>query len=102
MVVKSYVRQDEEGAFRIGASDVSLDSVVIAHQEGLTAEAIQEQYPSLSLEEVYGGITFYLANRSEVDKYLQQQEQRWQEVRQKLANTPSPVVERLRAIRDRG
>jgi uncharacterized protein (DUF433 family) len=102
MVVKNYVQEDERGALRIGASGVSLDSVVIAFHDGLTAEAIQEQYPALNLEEVYGGITFYLANRAEVDSYLQRQEQRWQEVRQKLATTPSSVVERLRAIRDRG
>jgi uncharacterized protein (DUF433 family) len=99
--VKSYILEDEQGALRVGQSGVSLDSVVIAYQEGLTAEAIQEQYPALSLEEVYGGITFYLANRSEVHEYLKQQDERWQELRQTLEKNSVPVVERLRATRNR-
>jgi uncharacterized protein (DUF433 family) len=98
--VKSYVREDEQGALRLGESGVSLDSVVIAYQEGLTAEAIQEQYPALSLEDVYGGIAFYLANRDEVHRYLERQEQKWEELRKKIAQNPSPVVERLRAMRN--
>ncbi len=36
--VKNYVFEDEHGALRAGQSGVSLDSVVIAYQEGLTAE----------------------------------------------------------------
>ena len=99
--VKNYVLEDEHGALRVGQSGVSLDSVVIAYQEGLTAEAIQEQYPTLSLEEVYGGIAFYLANGDEVHRYLQQQHQRWEELRQKVAKNPSPVVQRLSAMRKR-
>ena len=100
--MKNYVIEDEQGALRVGQSGVSLDSVVIAYREGLTAEAIQEQYPSLTLEEVYGGIAFYLANRDEVHDYLKQQDQRWEELRQKVDANPSPVVERLRAMRNRG
>ena len=99
--VKNYIVEDERGALRLGQSGVSLDSVVIAYEEGLTAEAIQEQYPALSLEEVYGGIAFYLANRDEVHCYLQQQEQRWDNLRQRVEKSPSPLIERLRAIRNR-
>lgn len=85
----------------MGQSGVSLDSVVIAYQDGLTAEGIQEQYPALTLEEVYRGIAVYLANCAEMDAYLKRQAQRWEELRQKTAKNPSPVVERLRAMRNR-
>jgi hypothetical protein len=51
------------------------------------------------LEEVYGAIAFYLANREEVREYLQRQEQLWEQLRQQSELTPSPVVERLRALR---
>jgi len=50
---------------------------VIAFQQGHSAETIQQLYPALSLEEVYGAIAFYLANRDEVDQYLERQEQLW-------------------------
>ncbi len=83
---------------RVGALGVSLDSVVIAFQQGHSAETIQRLYPLLTLEEVYGAITFYLANQDEVNQYLQRQEQLWDQLRQRADQDPSPVVERLRAL----
>ena len=53
---KTYVRKNEQGAWRVGALDVSLDSVVIAYQQGYSAETIQQLLPALTLEEVYGAI----------------------------------------------
>jgi uncharacterized protein (DUF433 family) len=66
---RTYVAEDTDGALRVGALGVSLDSVVIAFQQGHSAETIQQLYPALSLEEMYGAITFYLANRDAVDQY---------------------------------
>jgi hypothetical protein len=43
---------------------------VYAFVEGQTAESIAQSFPLLSLEQVYGAIAFYLANRDEVDAYL--------------------------------
>jgi len=50
---KNYVRQTEEGALRIGALDVLLDSVVIAYQQGYSPDTVQQLYSALTLEEVY-------------------------------------------------
>jgi hypothetical protein len=52
----------------------------------------------LSLEEVYGAIAYYLANRDEVDHYLSRQDRLWDRARQSSAQNPSPVVQRLRAL----
>jgi uncharacterized protein (DUF433 family) len=95
---KVYVRYDEQGALRVGSLGVSLDSVVIGFEQGQSAETIQQLYPALSLEEVYGAIAFYLANRDEVDQYLQRQDQLWVDLRQRAEQSPSPVVQRLRAF----
>ena len=84
---------------RVGEADISLDSVVIAFQEGLAPEAIQLQYPALTWEEVYGAITHYLANQEAVDQYLARQAQLWTDLRQSSERKPSPVVIRLRAMR---
>ncbi len=97
---KTYVREDHQRASRVGSLGVSLDSVVIAFQQGHSAETIQQLYPALSLEEVYGAVAFYLANRAEVDRYLERQEQVWDQARQQAARDPSPVVQRLRALRE--
>ena len=55
-------------------------------------------YPALSLEEVYGAVAYYLANRNEVDQYLRGRERLWEQERERAARNPSPVVQRLRAL----
>jgi uncharacterized protein (DUF433 family) len=64
-----YVEQ-RDGGYWIAGARVSLDSIVYAFVEGQTAETIAQSFPLLSLEQVYGAIAFYLANRDEVDAYL--------------------------------
>ena len=96
---RKYVQTDEHGAMRVGETRVMLDSVVAAFDEGHSAETIQQQYPALTLEEVYGAITYYLSNADEVKKYLEQQEALWENSRAKAAARANPVVARLRASR---
>jgi uncharacterized protein (DUF433 family) len=96
---RRYVRVDEHGAMRIGNSRVMLDSIVAGFEQGHSPEALQQQYPTLSLEEVYGAITYYLAHTDEVHAYLKRQDDLWDAWRAKSASESSPVVERLRALR---
>jgi uncharacterized protein (DUF433 family) len=93
---KSYVRQDEHGVLRVGATRVMLDSVVAAFDQGHSPETIAQQYPSLFLEDVYGAIAYYLANKDEIDQYLHRQDEVWRQWREKAESVTSPVVQRLR------
>jgi uncharacterized protein (DUF433 family) len=96
---KNYVEEDAQGALRVGSLGVSLDSVVIAFEQGHSAETIQQLYPALNLEEVYGAIAYYLANRDVVHQYLKRQDELWDQVRKSTAQNPNPVVQRLRALK---
>jgi uncharacterized protein (DUF433 family) len=96
---KEYVFTTETGGMRIVDTRVSLDSVVHAYLQGDSPEAITEAFPALSLEQVHGAIAFYLANRAEVDEYLKRQEALWQELRREQDQNPSPLIQRLRALR---
>jgi uncharacterized protein (DUF433 family) len=96
---KRYVRVDEHGVMRIGNSRVMLDSIVGGFAQGHSPETLQQQFPALSLEEVYGAITYYLAHTDEVHTYLKQQDELWEAWRAKSASRSSPVIERLRALR---
>ena len=98
---KVYVRVDESGVMRVGASRVMLDSIVASFEQGHSAETIQQQYPALSLEEVYGAIAWYLAHADEVAQYLQRQQAVWDQWRAKAAEQPSAVIQRLRALQAR-
>jgi uncharacterized protein (DUF433 family) len=96
---RQYVRVDEHGVMRIGHSRVMLEAIVAGFEHGHSPETLQQQYPALSLEEVYGAITYYLAHRDEVHTYLKQQDALWEAWRAKSAVRPPPVVERLRVLR---
>jgi uncharacterized protein (DUF433 family) len=95
---RAYVLQDEHGVLRVGDTRVMLDSVVAAFHQGHSAETIAQQYPALSLEEVYGAIAYYLANRADVDQYLRRQDELWKQGREQTSAAPSPVVQRLRGL----
>ncbi|MBI2803476.1 MAG: DUF433 domain-containing protein [Planctomycetes bacterium] len=95
---KPYVRVDEHGVYRVGDTRVMLDSVLAAFHQGHSPETIQQQYPALSLEEVYGSIAYYLANTAEVDAYLKRQDAEWETARTWAEGDSSAVVERLRAL----
>jgi len=74
-----YVR-GQDGDYRIGDTRVSLDSVVYAFLSGESAESIAQSFPVLSLEQVYGAIAYYLANRDEVDALLRASERGYGEL----------------------
>lgn len=93
-----YVRIDEHGVYRVSDTRVMLDSVVAAFHQGHSPETIQQQYPALSLETVYGSIAYYMANAAEVDAYLRRQDTEWQKARTPSEAKSSAVVERLRAM----
>lgn len=63
-----------DGVVRVGKTRVTLDTVVYAFHDGATPEEIVQQYPALSLEEVYSVIGYYLRRRSEVDVYLEERQ----------------------------
>jgi uncharacterized protein (DUF433 family) len=95
---EAFVRKDDHGVWRVGDSRVSLDSVVIAFDQGRPAEVIRQQYPALTLEQVYGAITYYLGHRAEVQAYLSKQKADWDEMRRQA--DLNPTVERLKAARN--
>lgn len=70
-----------DGVVLVSGTRVPLDTVVAEFKQGATAEEIAEQYSSLKLADIYAVISYYLRHQSDVEAYLQQQQQRAQEVR---------------------
>lgn len=71
------------GAYRLTNTRVSLDSIVYAWRGGLSPESIVDDFPVLTLEQVYGAIAFYLAHQDEIDEYLSQGAVEYEALRQK-------------------
>ena len=69
----AYVEQ-RDGGYWIKGTRISLDSIVHAFNRGAAPESIKRSFPLLSLEEIYGAITFYLSHEQEIEAYLAQSE----------------------------
>ena len=95
---KHYVEK-RDGGYWIADTRISLDSVVIAFKRGASPETIKRSFPLLSLEEVYGALTFYLANQAKVENYLDETEKKLEveaEARRKELSRAKPdLVERM-------
>jgi len=63
-----------DGSFYQAGSRVPLAHVVREFQRGESPEAIRSHYPVLSLEQVYGAVTFYLGSREEVERDIAERE----------------------------
>jgi hypothetical protein len=85
-------RRDD--SFYLVASRVPLASIVREFQHGHTPEAIRSAFPTLTLEQVYGAITFYLGHRPEVDDDLARRE-RDENTCSEAHPVPSEVKQRL-------
>jgi len=84
---------------RIRGHRIGIDDVLYYYLEGYTAEEIGANLPTLSQEEIYATITYYLRNRSEIDAYLLRVAEWREEHYREWAADPPPVVQRLRAIK---
>lgn len=78
-----YVEQ-RSGGYWVQGTRVSLDSVVYRFLEGLSPESITDCFPDLTLEQVYGAITHYLAHRAEIDTYLHAADAEYEAFRQRV------------------
>jgi uncharacterized protein (DUF433 family) len=97
-----YAQKTAEGGWRVAGSRVSLDSIVYLYWEGKSPEAIAEDFPTLSAEQVYGVIAFYLRNKPEIDDYLVHQDEEWQQLAHQNRSQHGPLLDRLRNTRRSG
>jgi uncharacterized protein (DUF433 family) len=72
---------DTDGVIRVGGTRVTLDTVIAIFEQGATAEEIVQRFPTLDLADVYFAIGYYLRHRAEVDHYLNERQNRSDQVR---------------------
>lgn len=82
-----------DDVYRITGTRVSLDSIVYDYLSGLSPESIADSFDSLSLEQVYGAITFYLSHRDKVDRHLMSNRAKFDALRKK-ARESHPLLYR--------
>jgi uncharacterized protein (DUF433 family) len=85
-----------QGTWRIAGTRVSLDSVIHSFWEGATPEEICQDFPSLSLAQVYEAIAYYLKQRDKVDAYLQAGRDGAEKLQQELNGRHRDFLTKLR------
>ena len=97
--MSEYITKLENGAYRIANTRVSLDSIIYAFWDGETPETIARHFPAVQLEQVYGAIAFYLANRQEVNDYMQQGEIEFEKLSQEWRKKNAALYKKLEKAR---
>lgn len=74
----------KEGVIKIAGTRIGLDIVVEEYNAGVSPEEIAYNYPSLTLANIYAVITYYLQNKHDVDEYIEQLDQKAEQIRQSV------------------
>jgi hypothetical protein len=91
---KQYVEQREAG-YWLSGSRVSLDSIIYSFLRGELPEHIVQSFPTLTLEQVYGAIAFYLSNQEAINAYLKEGEAQLHQLRQASLAENTELYEKL-------
>jgi hypothetical protein len=73
--------------------------VIFGFRDGASPETIRQNFPSLSLAQVYGAITFYLSHPDESETYLQCLADKWNELEQGGQQPPEELQKKLAGAR---
>jgi uncharacterized protein (DUF433 family) len=85
---------------RLRGSRVGIESVLYEYiHRAQTPEAIAQRFPTLSLEQIYATILYYIQNRDKIDAYLTDWLEYGRRMREEQDRNPPPVVVRLRALK---
>ena len=95
-----FVRSAADGtplAIRLAGTRVGIEYVLRDYLQGASPEELALRFPTLSLEQIHATITYYLAQRAEVSRYLSDVWQRQQTDAETEDVTPSPFLISLRS-----
>jgi uncharacterized protein (DUF433 family) len=99
MELESYFEFVSPEEILIKGTRIGIETVLEDYLEGASPEEIAARYRSMTLEQVYAALLYYLHNQTQVDAYLEAGrgyiEQAWLEQQQ----NPSPAVRRLRELK---
>lgn len=98
MQIEDYFDFVTDTAIRIRGTRVGIETIIDAYRAGAAPEEILIRYPTLTLQQIYVTIAYYLMNQERLDAYVElvrtEQEAGWQE--QQRGATPF-----IRELRER-
>jgi len=107
------------GRLRVDGTHTTVNEIVVLYQQGHNAEDIAEQYPDLTLAQIYAALAHYHANREDIEadlaveaeehsqanpKTVSLETERWletfKELQRRLNLTPAKAAEWQKSIRE--
>ena len=99
MQIEDYFNFLAEDDIRIKGTRIGIESVLYEYiHNSQTPEAIADNYYTLTLEQVYATILYYLQNREKVGAYLEDYLEYCRTAREEYEKNPPPGVVRLRQL----
>lgn len=89
-----------DGTYRIGSTKVLLEAFIWVYtHEHKTAEQLVDEWPVVTLQQAHAVLAYYLANKDEVDAYVEAQRLKNERLREEDAlRLPEPLREKLRSL----
>jgi uncharacterized protein (DUF433 family) len=99
MELESYFDFLAPDDIRVKGTRIGIETILYEYiHRSQSAEVIAARYPSLTLEQVYATITYYLRYRPAVHAYLEDWLEHGRQVREAQERNLPPVVVRVRAL----
>ena len=85
---------------RLNGSRIGIEAILYEYvYRAQSPEAIQQKFSTLTLEQVYAAILYYLQNKPQMDGYLADWLDYSRQARQEQQQNPPPAVARLRRLK---
>lgn len=85
---------------RIKGTRIGIEHILYEYiHNAKTAEAIASQFPTVTLEQVYATILYYLQNKAAIGKYLSDWLDYTLAAEAEQDNNPDPGIQRLKALK---
>ncbi|MBP5977115.1 DUF433 domain-containing protein [Brasilonema sp. CT11] len=98
--IKDYFNFLTPGDIRLKGSRIGIETILYEYiDRSRTPEEIAQIYTSLTLEQVYATILYYLQNREIVSAYMKNWIEHGHRMREEQRLNPPPVSEKLRQLR---
>ena len=102
MQLEDYFNFLAHNDIRLKGSRIGIETVLYDYiHRGMTPEEIDARYWSITLEQVYATILYYLHNKEEVSQYLADWIEHGERMRAEQEKNPDAVILRLRALREK-
>jgi uncharacterized protein (DUF433 family) len=100
MKLEDYFEEHGPGDIRIKGHRVGIETILHDYlARSISPEEIAENYPSLTLEQVYATILYYLHDQERIGAYLEAWLEHGRRMRAEQERNPPPVIARLRQLK---